>query len=62
MTKKTIDINPENKGLFTQWCKDHGHDSVTGSCIEEGLGAKSAKINKRAQFALNAKEFKHGDK
>ena len=55
MEKKTIMIKPENKGKFTQYCKDHGHKSVTSECINEGLASKSAHVNKMAQFAKNAR-------
>lgn len=50
-----IHIKKSNIGKFTQYCKSKGHKGVTNECIEEGLASKSAKINKRAQFAKNAK-------
>ena len=53
--KSKIEIKPANKGKFTEYCKSKGHEGVTNKCIEEGLASKSAKINKRAQFAKNAK-------
>lgn len=55
--KKKIEIKPENKGLFTQYCKGKGHSSVTAECIEEGLASKLAKVRKRAQFAKNARSW-----
>lgn len=54
-----IKIKPENRGKFTEYCKDKGHKSVTTECIEEGLASKSNAVNKRAQFAKNAKEWQH---
>ena len=53
--KSKIEIKPANKGKFTEYCKSKGHEGVTNKCIEEGLASKSAKINKRAQFAKNVK-------
>ena len=57
--KPTIYIKPANKGKFTQWAKEHGHKGVTDAAIQEGLASKSAVTRKRAQFALNAKEWRH---
>ena len=57
MDKSPIKIKPENKGKFTKYCKDKGHEGVTGECIEEGLASSSIAVNKRAQFAANAKKW-----
>lgn len=57
--KSPIKIKPENKGKFTEYCKNKGHQSVTTECIDEGLASKATSVNKMAQFAKNAKEFKH---
>lgn len=54
-----IHIKKKNKGKFTNWCSNHGHDSVTSSCIEEGLASKMANVRTMAQFAKNARSFKH---
>ena len=54
-----IEIKPKNKGKFTAYCKNKGHESVTDECIQEGLASKSDVVNKRAQFAKNAKEWEH---
>ena len=54
-----IHIKPENKGKFTQYCKNKGHKGVTSECIEEGLASRGAAVNKMAQFAKNARSFKH---
>jgi len=59
MKKTPIKIAPERKGLFTKYCKSKGHGSVTDTCISEGLASKSAAVRKRANFARNAKTFKH---
>ena len=54
-----IKIKEANKGKFTEYCKRKGHDSVSNACIEEGLASRDARVRKRAQFAENAKEWKH---
>lgn len=54
-----IEIDPKNKGKFTDWCKDKGYDGVTNVCIEEGLASRAAKTRARAQFAENAKKWKN---
>ena len=55
--KSKIEVKPANKGKFTEYCKSKGHEGVTSKCIEEGLASKSAKINKRARFAKNVKDW-----
>ena len=57
--KTAIKIKKANKGKFTSYCKSKGHSGVTNECIDEGLASKSSAVNKRAQFALNSKSFKH---
>ena len=52
-----IRIKPENKGKFTQYCKDAGYTGVTEKCIKEGKKSKSKAVRKRAVFAENAKEW-----
>lgn len=59
MEKPKIHIKPENKGKFTQYCKNKGHEGVTNECIDEGLASKSTGVNKMANFARNAREWKH---
>lgn len=46
-----------NKGKFTKWCKNHGHDGVTQTCINEAFKAGGA-AKKMAIFAANANEDK----
>lgn len=58
--KNPIHIKPENKGKFTNYCKNKGHGGVTGQCIEEGLASKVAGVRKMANFARNAKGWKKG--
>lgn len=53
--KHKIEIKPENKGKFTEYCGG----KVTNECIEEGLASHSAKTRARAQFAKNARSFNH---
>lgn len=57
--KPEIHIKEKNKGIFTKYCKDKGHEGVTNECIEEGLASNSAKTRARAQFASNAKKWNH---
>lgn len=57
--KPKIEIKPEHKGKFTAHCKNKGFEGVTNECIEEGLAGKSAGVRKMAQFAKNAKNWKH---
>ena len=57
--KPEIHIKEKNKGKFTDYCKDKGHEGVTNECIEEGLASNSAKTRARAQFAKNAKSWNH---
>lgn len=52
-------IKEANRGKFTEWAKRHGHKGVTSAAIEEGLASHSEKIRKQAQFAKNARKFKH---
>ncbi len=51
--KKKIEIKPENKGKFTQYCKRKGYKGVTKKCIEEGKKSPNPKTRKRATFAAN---------
>ena len=55
--KSGIHIKKENKGKFTQWCKDHGYEGPNASCEEEGLAAKSAGVRKMANFSRNSKKW-----
>jgi hypothetical protein len=57
--KHKIEIKEKNKGTFTKYCKDKGHEGVTNECIEEGLASNSSKTRARAQFASNAKKWNH---
>ena len=50
-----IEIKKSHEGRFTKYCDG----KVTNECIEEGLASHSTKINKMAQLAKNAREFKH---
>lgn len=57
--KNPIRIKESHKGEFTNYCKGKGHEGVTNECIQEGLASKLSSVNKMAQFAKNAKSFKH---
>lgn len=59
MDKNPIHIKESHKGKFTKWAKRHGYKGVTDAAIEEGLASKLASVRKQAQFALNAKSWKH---
>lgn len=59
MEKNPIHIKEANRGKFTEWAKRHGHKGVTNAAIEEGLASHSEKVRKQAQFAKNARKFKH---
>ena len=50
-----IEIDPKNKGKFTEYCGG----SVTNKCIDKGLGSPNETTRKRAQFAKNARSFNH---
>lgn len=59
MENNPIRIKESHKGKFTEWAKRHGYKGVTDAAIEEGLASKLASVRKQAQFALNAKSWKH---
>lgn len=48
-----IEIKPENKGKFTEYCDG----KVTNECIEKGKRSKDSSIRKRAVFAENARSW-----
>ena len=54
-----IYIKPENRGKFTAWCKRNGYSGVTLECIKRGLRNKNPRVRKMANFARNARKFKH---
>lgn len=51
--KPKIEIKPENKGKFTEYCGG----KVTRECEKEGLASKSAKVRKMAQFSKNSRKW-----
>ena len=55
----SIEIKKSHKGKFTEYCDRKGHAGVTSACIQEGLASELVKTRKMAQFAKNAKSFKH---
>ena len=57
--KSGIHIKENMQGTFTEWCKRHGHGSVTSACIQAGLNSDDPRIRKKANFARNARKFKH---
>ena len=54
--KGKIHIKPENKGKFTAYKKR------TGKTTAEALHSKDPHVRQMANFARNAKRFKHGGK
>lgn len=54
-----IKINPKNRGKFTRYAKSKG-ESVQ-QAAQETVRSKTAstKLKREAQFAINAKKFKH---
>ena len=53
--KNKIEIKPENKGKFTQYCKNQGYSGVTQECINKGKKSKNPTTRKRSVFADNAR-------
>lgn len=53
--KGGIYIKPKNRGKFTEYCGG----KVTEECIRRGKNSKDPKIRKRANFAANARKWKH---
>jgi len=56
---EAIEINPAHAGEFTKYCKKQGFDGVTNKCIELGLKDEDPKVRKQANFARNARKWKH---
>lgn len=52
-----IHIKKANRGKFTEYCGGN----VTNECIQRGLHSDSPTIRKRANFARNARGWKHED-
>jgi hypothetical protein len=57
--KSGIHIKPSKEGTFTSWCKRQGFKGVTSECIAKGLASKDPGIRKKANFARNARRWKH---
>jgi len=57
--KENIEIKPSHEGRFTKYCDKQGFDGVTDECIEKGLKSDDPKIRQQANFAKNAKKWKH---
>lgn len=52
-----IHIKKKNRGKFTAYCGG----TVTDACISRGLNSDNPTTRKRANFAKNAREWKHED-
>lgn len=50
-----IHIKKSHEGRFTDYCGG----KVTGECIAKGLKSPDPKIRKMANFARNARKWKH---
>lgn len=53
--KTKIHIKPENRGKFTEYCGG----KVTAACIQRGLNSPDPAVRKMANFARNARKWKH---
>ena len=60
--KANIDLNPKNKGKFTEYCKRKGYTGVTCQCICEALKSNNTTVVKRAVFAYNFGFRRNGKK
>ncbi len=59
-SKSSIHIKPENKGKFTKDAKEHGESVQERAREVLKPGSKATPLEKkRANFARNAKKFKH---
>ena len=62
-TKSKIHIKKENRGKFTAWAKKKGmakkNGKVSSKAIAAGLKSKDPAVRKRANFARNAKKWRH---
>ncbi len=54
-----IHIKASHAGKFTSWCRAHGHKGVTSACIRQGMRSTSPAVRRMANFARNARKFKH---
>jgi hypothetical protein len=57
--KSGIHIKPSHEGRFTEWAHRHGFSSPS-EAISAGLKSRNPDVVKMANFARNAKKFKHG--
>jgi len=55
--KPKIEIKPQNRGKFTEYCESLGKSGVTSDCIAQGKKSKSPAVRKRAIFAQNARKW-----
>ena len=55
--KNKIEIKPENKGTFTNYCKNKGYTGVTQACINQGKKSKNPTTRKRSVFADNSRKW-----
>lgn len=60
--KKDSPIKPVKKGGFHEWLGKKPDEPITDADIEKGLKSKDPHVRKMAQFAKNAKKWKHPKK
>jgi hypothetical protein len=58
--KKRSKIKKTKEGSFTAWAKSHGYSM--SKAIEMGLKSTNPAIRKKANFARNARKWKHAGK
>jgi hypothetical protein len=59
MSKSGIHIKPENKGKFTKYAKSQGESVQQAASSVLGNPKASGKLKKEANFARNARKWKH---
>lgn len=57
--KKTISINPANAGKLRKTAKTKKGQKISLGTLKTLANSKSATTRRRAQFAINARKFKH---
>jgi hypothetical protein len=57
----SIDIKPSHKGKFHEWAKVPQGQEIPVSKIKQGEHSPDPSVRKMAQFADNARHFKHGE-
>ena len=61
-TDEVIDIKKSHEGLFHKDMKKKSGSPITDADIEKGLKSEDPAVRKRANFARNARKWKHKGK